>query len=711
MKVKELLRFFEKNQGKEISEKELNKFLNKILKENPSKKKLKKEYLEPEIILSELMNLNLIEKQKKKYKIKSPFLVECRVSFSPTGLIFASPRFLFMPNEFPKDIFVPPRSSKKALLGDIVLVRLVDKKRERFEGEIVQIVKRNREFFRMEVIEISKEYAIGKLLDIPGKLSVICNLSGLSKDTRERIKVPTKIVIKLTGKMIQYKQAHFQESIFIRFEDETEFDLDFDRILIKYNLNPYYPDYHFPEYDPEKPHTIPDWNKRKDLRDLYTITIDGEDAKDFDDAISLEIINKNKYKLYVHIADVSFYVEKNTPLDLEAQERGTSYYLANRVIPMLPPALSENLCSLVEGKNRLTVTAEMEIHAKTGKILKSKFYRSIIRVNKRYTYEIAEQLIDTDVDPILPKLWEIAQIQKKERIKEGRIDLDIPEPKFVFGENDKVVEIKLRERLRSSMLIEECMLSANIAVAEYLQNKQVPTLYRIHEPMEEEKLEHLNAFFQIYDIRLKLEEVEPFLIQKAIKEVQKKGEKESRIFNLILLRSFMQARYSPESSGHWGLGFKHYCHFTSPIRRYPDLVVHRSLIQLLNNKKPLYTMEEVFELGIKTSEAERNAMDAERDMWKLKLIRYIENTHQTTFHGFITGIRPEGIYVELEECPTDGFIPAGYLTNEPELIIPDPFSVYVKILARPAFLGERWKLELDKIDIEGLKIYFKPIFK
>lgn len=709
MKIKELLKFFEHNQGQNISEKELKKFINKVIDKN--KKKQYKEHLEPEIIISELTNLNLIEKDKKYYKIKSPFLVDCRVSFSPTGIIFAAPRYLLIPSEFTKDIFIPPGRGKKALLGDIVQVRLVDKRKDRYEGEIINIIKRNREFFRMNIKEIVNSIAIGTLLDVPGKLSVATNLSGLSRDTKERIKVNQNIIVKLTGNWFPFKGSHFYDAKFIRFEDETEFDLDFDRILIKYNLNPYYPDYHFPDYDPEKPETIPDWHKRIDLRDLYTITIDGEDAKDFDDAISLEKISNHRYKLYVHIADVSFYVGKDSPLDIEAQNRGTSYYLANRVIPMLPPALSENLCSLIAGKNRLTVTAEMEINAKNGKILKSKFYRSIIKVNQRYTYEKAEELIDTDIDPILPELWQIAQVQKKERLKAGRIDLDIPEPKFVFGEKDKVIDIKIRERLRSSMLIEECMLSANIAVAEFLNKKNVPTLFRIHEPIDIEKLELLNSFFKIYDVKNQLDNINPFLIQKAIKQVQEKGDKEAKIFNLLLLRSFMQARYSPESIGHWGLGFKHYCHFTSPIRRYPDLIVHRSLIQVLNNKKPLYTIEEVFELGIKTSEAERMAMDAERDMWKLKLIRYIENTNQKQFHGFITGIRMEGIYVELEECPIDGFIPAGYLTNDPELIMPDPFSVYIKRLSRPAFLGERLLLELDKVDIEGLKIYFKPIFE
>lgn len=704
MKVKEILSFFEKNQGKTISEKEL---LKKLLKKIDKKSKNP----ELEILISEFLNLNLIEKEKKKFKIKKPFLVECRISLSPTGMAFAVPRFLFFPNEFPKDIFVPPNRARGALTGDLVLVRLVDKKKDRFEGEVVSILKRSREFYRMQVLEISNNYAIGKLLDVPATLSVVLDLSGFSMDTKEKIKINTKLVIKISGKMIFFKNAKFFEGLFIRFEEETEFDIDFDRILIKYNLNPYYPNYEYNLYDPEKPETVPDWKSRKDLRDLYTITIDGEDAKDFDDAISIESISENKVKLYVHIADVSYYVKKDSLLDKEAQERGTSYYLANRVVPMLPPVLSENLCSLIAGKDRLTVTVEMIIDKKTGKILKYDFYRSIINVNKRYTYEMAEEILNSGEDKHLSLIWEVAQIQKIIRLANGRIDLELSEPKFVFDQDNKVVEIKIRERLKSSMLIEECMLSANICVAEFLHKKKVPTLYRVHEPMDIDKLETLNSFFKIYDIKKSLQDVNNKEIQNVLNQIQKKGEKEYKIFSFLLLRSFMQARYSPESLGHWGLGFKHYCHFTSPIRRYPDLVVHRVLNNVLSNKKKqIYTEEEVFELAIKTSEAERNAMDAERDMWKLKLIRYIENTNQRIFYGFITGVRPDAVYVELEECPIDGIVPASYLTNELELILPDPFSVYVKKLSRPAFLGERWKLELEKIDIENLKLYFKPLF-
>ncbi|MFN3604635.1 MAG: ribonuclease R family protein [Leptonema sp. (in: bacteria)] len=705
MKLKELLLFFEKNQGKTIKEKELTKWINK-----KNKKKIKEGYREFEILISDFLNLNLIQKENKKIKIKKPFLVECKISLSPSGIAFAMPKFLFFPNEFPKDIFIPPNKTKGALLGDYAFVRLIDKKKDRFEGEVVSIVKRGREFYRMQILEIFNEYALGKLLDVPCSLSVVIDLSDLSEESKKKIQINSKVIIKLSGKYKNFKNARFFEGVFIRFEDQTEFDLDLDRILIKYNLNPYYPKYEYNHIDPKDPSSVPDWKSRKDLRSLYSITIDGEDAKDFDDAISIEEISGNKIKLYVHIADVSYYVPQNSLLDQEALERGTSYYLANRVIPMLPFELSENLCSLKEGENRLTVTVEMILNKENGKILKYDFYRSIINVNKRYTYEIAETLIDSKQDHTLNLLWNIAQKQRQLRLSMGRIDLEFPESKFVYDKNNKIIEIRKRERLKSAMLIEECMLSANICVAEFLYKKKVPTLFRIHEPMDIDKLETLNAFFKVYNVKNVLEKVENKEIQKALERIQKKGDKEYKIFSFLLLRSFMQARYSPESVGHWGLGFKHYCHFTSPIRRYPDFVVHRVLMSVLNKKKAPYTLEEIFELAIKTSEAERNAMEAERDMWKLKLIRYIENTNQKIFYGFITGVRSDAVYLELEDFPVDGIVSASHLTNELELILPDPFSVYIKKLARPAFLGERWKLELEKVDIEGLKLYFKPLF-
>jgi ribonuclease R len=709
MKTDQLLHYFEKHQGKEISRKEIDRLTAK------KPRRLRRGFVEiqdTEEVLQDLISLGLIQFDQNTCFVRRPFYIEAKISMNPAGLIFGVPRLPSREKERVRDLFIPPAKSAGALSGDIVAVRLVDRKKGRFEGEVISIIRRARRFHRFRVLASGKDgMAPGVLLDMPGKYTSLINLKGLSADTRSRIKPDTVLIVQVSNRKVRYQNAFFHEARFVRFEDETQFDLDFDRILLKYDLDPVYPDLSFRAVDPDDPAQVPDWKKRKDLRWLYTITIDGADSKDFDDALSLEIISKRKWRLYVHIADVSFYVEKDSPLDREAQSRSTSYYLANRVVPMLPPELSENLCSLIAGHNRLAVTAEMDIDPATGRIQSSTFYRSIIQVDRRYTYEIADSLLDGKEDPILPALWELAQKQRADRMKLGRIDLEIPEPSFQFGPDDRVIAIETRKRLRSSMLIEESMLSANTAVAACLKKKKVPTLYRIHTTMDETKLETLNTFFDIYNIDCHLHDTDPASLQEALHRVREKGDLESRIFNIVLLRSFMQAQYSPEPAGHWGLGFKDYCHFTSPIRRYPDLVVHRSLLNAIEKKRPAYTEEELYGLALHTSEKERHAMDAERDMWKLKLIRFIEQSGRTEFHGFLTGFRPDLVYLELEECPVEGIVPAMYLSNEGELVLPDPFSVYIKRLSRPAFLGERWKLELDRIDTEALRLYFKPIWQ
>ncbi len=714
MKTSQLLKYLEKNQGKEIPRKEIDSLL--------ARKQRRKGRLRPFLdapdtdeVLDDLISLGLIQRERNSIRIRKPFLIEAKASLNPAGLIFAMPRLSVRKKDRVRDVFIPPAKGAGAFSGDIITVRLVDRRRDRFEGEVLSIVRRARRFHRFRVLNAGRDgMTPGVLLDMPGKFMALLNTKGLPADSRSRIKSDTVLIVELRGRNIRYQNAFFHEVSFVRFEDETEFDLDFDRILLKYNLNPAYEELPFPHIDPDDPKQVPDWKKRKDLRKLYTITIDGADSKDFDDALSLQIVSKRKWRLYVHIADVSLYVQKDSPLDKEALARSTSCYLANRVVPMLPPELSENLCSLVANHNRLAVTAEMDIDPATGRIKASRFYRSIIRVDKRYTYEVAEKAIDgsngPEADPILPALWQLAQTQKADRMKQGRIDLEIPEPKFKFGENDSVIAIETRPRLRSSMLIEECMLSANTAVAAFLKKKKAPTLYRIHSTMDETKLETLNAFFDIYSIDYHLEDTDPSSLQKALEMLREKGGLESRIFNMLLLRSFMQAQYSPEPVGHWGLGFEDYCHFTSPIRRYPDLVVHRSLVNVIEKKKPAYVDEELDALALHTSEQERHAMEAERDMWKLKLIRFIEESGRTEFHGFLTGFRPDAVYLELEECPVEGIVPAMHLTSEAELVLPDPFSVYIKRLSRPAFLGERWALELDRIDTEALRLYFKPIW-
>lgn len=716
--TRRILRFLEKNAGSTIHRKELDKQLTSNFKPKRSHKRsrssrhdnnLTDPAQDPDTILTELQMLGLVEGREKKIKIAKPFTVNAKASQSRGGLIFAMPR---ISDREAEDIFVPPENSAGARHGDIITVRLLDKSRSRFEGEIIRIEKRARRFFRMRLNgESDQKYAYGILLDSPGEPAGCISVRGMSADTRDRLRKDSIIIVTLTGETVQ-SGGEKEEGVFVRFEDDTNFDTDFARILMKYDLDPVYPDSgQEGEFDKEiNEKTITDWKKRKDLRNLYTITIDGAESKDFDDALSLKT-EKDTWTLYVHIADVSYYVHKGTPLDKEAQNRATSYYLANRVVPMLPPLLSENLCSLVPNEDRLAFTAEMKINRSTGKIVKSLFYKSVIRSDYRYTYAIAEEVLDGKrKDPVLNELWELAQLQRKDRMKTGKIDLTIPEPKYVYGKDDSVKKIEFKERLKSSILIEECMLSANTATAAFLKKKNAVTLYRVHEPMEEEKLDALNRFLEIYNIPVTLKSTDGREIQSVLEQVSEKGPLETRVFNLLLLRSFMQASYRPEPAGHWGLGFDDYCHFTSPIRRYPDLIVHRTLERLLDKKKSVYSEDEMEMLAVHTSEKERHAMDAERDMAKLKLVRYVEESNQREFTGFITGFRSDRVFVELDECPVEGVIEYSELTNERELDTSDRFSFYVKKLSRPAFLGERWKLKLDRIDLENIRLYFKPLW-
>jgi ribonuclease R len=695
---------------------------------------------EAAIILAELELLGLVSIQSNRLSIKEPFLLRAKISLSPKGIIFAVPKDA---NAGARDVFIRHSESKDCLPGDEVLIRITDRSRDRFEGKIVQIQKKARSEFRMKILDISGKGGIpGLILDTPGNLAAILYAKNIPADTVKRFRNESVVIVSLTGESINYLGSHFRLASFLRFENDTDMDPDYSRVLMKYNLNPVYPAVELPDPDEEiSAASVRDWKKRHDLRHLYTVTIDGDDSKDFDDAISLEYINAKNCRLYVHIADVSHYVKKDTALDEEAKSRATSVYLVNRVVPMLPPVLSENLCSLVAGKTRLAFTAEMELNIKTGKIIKSDFYKSIILVDHRYTYNNAERDLDLTINTgnsqgdisgsvrgrisdeeftpdhqhrikLIADMWNIASNMRSHRIENGKIDLDIPEPVIKLDENDKVKEINFRNRLKSSVLIEEFMLTANQAVARFLTKKKARTLYRVHEEMEISKVERLNEFFKIYNVPCQLKNSEQKQVIKAMDTVNSHpaGKGLKRVFNMILLRSFMQAVYRPEPLGHWGLAFDDYCHFTSPIRRYPDLIVHRALEKIIYKEKEMYSPEEMTELGRHTSEMERKAMEAERDMQRLKVLQHIQKSGQTKFKAFITGFKPDRVFLELRDFPAEGIVTANHLTNDMALILPDSFSFYIKKLSRPAFLGEEWEVELERADLEEIKLYFKPIW-
>ena len=398
---------------------------------------------------------------------------------------------------------------------------------------------------------------------------------------------------------------------------------------------------------------------RMDFRDWQTVTIDGEDAKDLDDAITLTKEGDN-YKLGVHIADVSNYVQEHSALDVEALSRGTSVYLVDRVIPMLPHKLSNGICSLNAGENRLTLSCVMTIDAK-GNVIDHTISESVIKVDRRMSYTSVKKILEDhdeneireyeELVPMFELMQELAAILRKKRMKRGSIDFDFPETKIVLDDKGKPVEIKPYERNVATKIIEDFMLIANETVAQDYFWQELPFVYRTHDNPDTEKIKKLSTFINNfgYSIHIGQDEVHPKELQKLLQKID--GTPEEALISRLTLRSMKQAKYTTMSTGHFGLATPYYCHFTSPIRRYPDLQIHRiikdNLRGRMNAKKIEHYDKILPEVAKHSSEMERRADEAERETDKLKKVEYMSERIGEVFEGVISGVTEWGFYVEL----------------------------------------------------------------
>ena len=398
---------------------------------------------------------------------------------------------------------------------------------------------------------------------------------------------------------------------------------------------------------------------RMDFRDWQTVTIDGEDAKDLDDAITLTKEGDN-YKLGVHIADVSNYVQEHSALDVEALSRGTSVYLVDRVIPMLPHKLSNGICSLNAGENRLTLSCVMTIDPK-GNVIDHTIAESVIKVDRRMSYTSVKKILEDhdeneireyeNLVPMFELMRELAAILRKKRMKRGSIDFDFPETKIVLDEKGKPIEIKPYERNVATKIIEDFMLIANETVAQDYFWQELPFVYRTHDNPDTEKIKKLSTFINNfgYSIHIGQDEVHPKELQKLLQKID--GTPEEALISRLTLRSMKQAKYTTMSTGHFGLATPYYCHFTSPIRRYPDLQIHRiikdNLRGRMNAKKIEHYDKILPEVAKHSSEMERRADEAERETDKLKKVEYMSERIGEVFEGVISGVTEWGFYVEL----------------------------------------------------------------
>lgn len=459
--------------------------------------------------------------------------------------------------------------------------------------------------------------------------------------------------------------------------------------------------------------------RRLDLRDEIIFTIDPADAKDFDDALSIKILENGNYYLGVHIADVTHFLPQDSVLDREALDRATSTYLVDRVIPMLPEKLSNGLCSLNPDEDTLTFSCFMEID-KDGLVVDYEIKESIIHSTFRFAYEDAQKIIDGTKHHLawnINTLWELAQKLLSNRMKMGAVDFDTPEPKFVLDKNGVPTEVKLKLRLPAHRLIEECMLLANKTVSIHIENlrdaKQVarkskelyPFLYRVHDKPDTDKLINLAEILAPLNIEfvVPLRGVKHATLNKLIKDV--KGTPVEHIVNSLMLRSMAKAVYSPKNIGHFGLNFKFYTHFTSPIRRYPDVIVHR-LLKAYSKGAESYNYEELFELGEHTSERERGAMVAERESVKLKQTEYMNTRIGQEFDGVINGVTEYGMYILLKENFCEGMIRVSNLRDDYYDYDSKRHTLFGKRRGRQFRLGDEIKIRVVSVDLNMKTIDF-----
>lgn len=457
---------------------------------------------------------------------------------------------------------------------------------------------------------------------------------------------------------------------------------------------------------------------RKDLRHLRTFTIDGADAKDFDDAVSLEITEDNHFLLGVHIADVSHYVKENTPLDEEALARGNSVYLVDRVIPMLPPELSNGICSLNPDEDRLTLSVIMEIDEE-GKVLDYQIYESVIQSKKRMIYEEVNKVLDEEDEDLMSQyadfiedlrnMERLCHILNKRRMKRGSIDFDLNESKITLTPQGRVEDIKLYNRGIGERIIEEFMLICNETIAQHVFWRNMPFIYRIHEDPDVEKMLEFNEFIHNFGYHLKGigGRIHPKALQHLLDEIR--GTREEGIINAVMLRSLQKAKYSPENTGHFGLAAQHYCHFTSPIRRYPDLVCHRIIKDMLNNRLDLNRIAKLESIlpGIAEHCTEREILadEVEREVEDLKKAEFVLDKIGMEFDGIISGVTNYGLYVELENT-VEGLVHINTMDDDYYVYYEKHYCLIGQRTSRVYRLGDLVRIRIVGVDMASRNIDF-----
>lgn len=659
-----------------------------------------------DILRHETLQGKFVEPEKGKYKLKElKTFISGVVDMTNDGSAFVIPE-----DEFEKDIFIAPRKLRNALHGDQVKVYIFSNKKhgKRKEGEVVEIIKRAKTEFT-GIIHVSKTFAFVK----PDDRKMLHDIFIPIGDTLNA-QNGEKVLVTLTDWPEDAKNPVGKVNFVLGTQGENNTEMN--AILAQYGFP-----LQFPAAVEAEANALStkiskeEIAKRRDFRKITTFTIDPADAKDFDDAISFQKLENGHFEIGVHIADVSHYVTPKTALDIEAFARGTSVYLVDRVIPMLPENLSNGLCSLRPKEDKLCFSAVFEIDDKAH-IHQQWFGRTVIHSDRRFTYEEAQEILETqqgDFAEELKKLNEIAYILRDQKFKNGAISFETTEVKFELDADGKPLGVYTKVRKDAHKLIEDYMLLANRKVAEYIATKvkgkkKLTFVYRVHDAPNPETLNSFAAFASRFGYKINT---------KSDKEVSKslnflmhdvEGKKEQNVLTQLAIRSMAKAIYSTKKTSHYGLAFQYYTHFTSPIRRYPDVMVHRLLAYYLD-ENPSVPETELEEQCKHTSAMEKRAADAERASIKYKQAEYLQNQIGNTFEGIISGVTEWGMYVEIAENKCEGMIRLRDITDDFYMLDEKNYCIIGQRKKKKYQLGDAVQIKVKKVDLAKKQIDFTLI--